>query len=112
MLGGGMLMFGPYNLPKWAKEEVASNYPITQARVVSHKHTSDEMKTQGSGVFHHITVILLLYLCISWSLTCILMGTVKSRHGFEILELMLAYTEMEVSTRQPSMVMHTSIPNT
>lgn len=29
MLGGGdMLMFGPYNLPKRAKEEVASNYPL------------------------------------------------------------------------------------
>lgn len=57
-------------------------------------------------------VILLLYLCVSWSLTCILMGTVKSRHGFEILELMLAYTEMEEITRQPSMVMHTSNLNT
>lgn len=36
--GGSMLMFGPYNLPKRAKKEVASNYPTTQARMVSHKH--------------------------------------------------------------------------
>lgn len=54
-IGGGMLMFGPYNLPKRAKEEVASNYPTTQARMVN--ITGAEMKTQGSGVFHHVTVI-------------------------------------------------------
>lgn len=49
---GCMLVFGPYNLPKRAKEEVVSNYPLTQARMVSHNHTGAEMKTQGSGVFH------------------------------------------------------------
>lgn len=101
MLGAvGMLKFGPYNLPNQAKDEVASNSPTTQARMVSHKHTGAEVRTQGSGVFHY--VILLLYLRISWSLTCILMGTVKPRHGFEILELMFVYTEMKEITRQPS----------
>lgn len=95
-----MLKFGPYNLPNQAKEEVASNSPTTQARMVSHKHTGAEVRTQGSGVFHY--VILVLYLRISWSLTCILMGTVKPRHGFEILELRFVYTEMKEITRQPS----------
>lgn len=50
MWGGGMLMFGPYNLPKRAKEEVASNYPTTQARMVRHKHNQcwDEDTRQWS----------------------------------------------------------------
>lgn len=95
-----MLKFGTYNLSNQAKEEVASNYPTTQARMVGHKHTGAEMQTRGSGAFQY--VILLSYLRISWSLTCILTDTVKSKRGFEILELMFVYTEMKEITRQPS----------
>lgn len=100
-------MFGPYNLPIGLKKRLFLTILQHKLEWSVTNITGAEMKTQGSGVFHHVTV----YLCISWSLTCIRMGTVKFRPGFEILELMLAYTEMKAITRQPSMVMHTSNPN-
>lgn len=36
---GEMLMFGPYNLPKRARQEAASDHPTTQTRMVRPKHS-------------------------------------------------------------------------